>query len=247
MAEKSYKEERFEFALFVNNNLVCKRNFKINNFIDHSMESLEFKDVVDEIVNNIDEDLKSKSRVYTWLYGDVSETFQEPLEEFTSPLIEPWECTFKFVITDNKKPVIEKIWDGRGYPKAIRDKVDIANKTVKITNNEGRTFTYDKEAFFEDNKDRLSPELYCLRAMIMDKPDLLIYITKRICEVCSPRENGFKKTSDYTFVDTYGNDSTSKGKGLKYNVNIDAINKKIDSNWGKAVSDKTKAYFKTLY
>ena len=173
MAEKSYKEERFEFALFVNNNLVCKRNFKINNFIDHSMESLEFKSVVDEIVNNIDEDLKSKSRVYTWLYGDVSDTFQEPLEEFTSPLIEPWECTFKFVITDNKRPVIEKIWDGRGYPKAIRDKVDIANKTVKITNNEGRTFTYDKEAFFEDNKDRLSPELYCLRAMIMDKPDLL--------------------------------------------------------------------------
>ena len=84
MAEKSYKEERFEFALFVNNNLVCKRNFKINNFIDHSMESLEFKDVVDEIVNNIDEDLKSKSRVYTWLYGDVSGTFQEPLEEFKS-------------------------------------------------------------------------------------------------------------------------------------------------------------------
>ena len=95
MAEKSYKEERFEFALFVNNNLVCKRNFKINNFIDHSMDSAEFKDVVDEIVRNIDEDLKSKSRVYTWVYGDVSQSHQEPLDEFTSPLIEPWECTYK--------------------------------------------------------------------------------------------------------------------------------------------------------
>lgn len=247
MTEKSYKEERFEFALFVNNNLVCKRNFKINNFIDHSMNSFEFKDVVDEIVNKIDEDLKSKSRVYTWYYGDVSETLQEPLEEFHNPLIEPWECTFKFVITDNKKPVIEKIWDGRFYPKAIRDKVDIANKTVKISNKDGRTFSYDKETFFQDNQDRLSPELYCLRGMIMDKSDLLIYITKRICEVCSPRENGFKRTNDYTFVEPYGNESKSDGKGRKYNFNIDAVNRRIDSNWGKFVSEKTKAYFKTLY
>lgn len=247
MAEKSYKEERFEFALFVNNNLVCKRNFKINNFIDHSMDSAEFKDVVDEIVRNIDEDLKSKSRVYTWVYGDVSQSHQEPLDEFTNPLIEPWECTFKFVVTDNKVPVIEKIWDGRCYPKAIREKVDIANKTVKIVNKDGRTFSYDKENFFEDNKDRLSPELYCLRGMIIDKPDLLIYITKRICEVCSPRENGFKKTNDYTLTEYYGNDGSQKAKGKKYNFNIDAVNKVVDSNWGKAVSNKTKAYLKTLY
>lgn len=246
MTEKSYKEERFEFALFVNNNLVCKRNFKINNFIDHSMDSLEFKDSVDEIVSKIDEDLKSKSRVYTWYYGDTSETFQEPLEEFGAPLIEPWECTFKFVVSDNKNKVIEKIWDGSGYPKVIRDKVDIANKTVKITSKDGRVFTYGKETFFEENKDRLSPELVCLRGMILDKPDLLIYITKRICEVCSPRDNGFKKISDYTFIEPYGNDSHSKGETLKYNFNIDAINKKVDSNWGKAVSEKTKEYFSTL-
>ena len=247
MSEKNYKEERFEFALFVNNNLVCKRNFKINNFIDHSMCSEEFKYLVDELVNDIDEDLKSKSRVYTWLYGDVSTTMQEPLEEFISPLIEPWECTFKFVITDNKKVVIEKIWDGRFYPKTIREKVDIANKTVKITNKNGQTFTYEKEKFFEENNDRLTPELYCLKGMINDKPDLLIHITKRICEVCSPRDDGFKRTSDYSFISRYNNDSKTNGKGRKYNFNIDAINNKIDSNWGKAVSEKTKEYIKTLY
>ena len=28
----TYKEERFEFALYVNNNIICKRNFKINDF-----------------------------------------------------------------------------------------------------------------------------------------------------------------------------------------------------------------------
>ena len=176
--QKEFREERFEFALYVNNNLICKRNFKINNYIDESMQSLDFKNTVDQIVHMIDCDLKSKSRVYTWYYYDQ----KNPDEEFTEPLIEPWECTFKFVVSDNKQPVITKIWDGYGYPKAIRDKVDIANKTVKITNKDGKTYVYDKETYFEANKDRLSPELYVLKAQIMDKPDLLIAITKKICE-----------------------------------------------------------------
>ena len=63
-----YREERFEFALYVNNNLVCKRNFKMRNFIEGSMQSENFKHVADEIVQMIDDDLKSKSRVYTWYY-----------------------------------------------------------------------------------------------------------------------------------------------------------------------------------
>ena len=46
---KEFKEERFEFALYVNNNVICKRNFKINNYIDESMQSLDFKQKVDEI------------------------------------------------------------------------------------------------------------------------------------------------------------------------------------------------------
>ena len=58
---REYKEERFEFALFVNNNLICKRNFKINNFIDGSMQTLDFKQKIDGIVNMIHDDLASKS------------------------------------------------------------------------------------------------------------------------------------------------------------------------------------------
>ena len=65
--QKEFREERFEFALYVNNNLICKRNFKINNYIDESMQSLDFKYTVDQIVHMIDCDLKSKSRVYTLL------------------------------------------------------------------------------------------------------------------------------------------------------------------------------------
>ena len=260
--QKEFREERFEFALFVNNNLICKRNFKINNFINESMNSLDFKTTVDEIVAMIDNDLKSKSRVYTHYYFDENNID----EEFTEPCLEPWECTFKFVVSDNKKPVITKIWDGYGYPKAIRDKVDIANKTVKITTKDGKTYTYDKETYFEQNKDRLSPELYVLKAQIMDKGDLLIAITKKICETCSPREDSYQNTSDYVLSDVYKTKEYEKlpngefkkdknGKLItkktdnskKYFYSTNAMNKKFIADWGNAVSEKTKKYFSSFH
>lgn len=264
---KEFKEERFEFALYVNNNVICKRNFKINNFIDESMQSLDFKLKVDEIVEMINDDLKSKSRVFTWYYGDVADIFQDPLPELIEPLIEPWECTFKLVISDNKKEVITKIWDGYGFPKSVREKVDIANKTVKLTTKDGRTYTYDKESYFEDNKDRLSAEMYVLKAQILDKPDLLLAITKKICEVCSPREDSYKVTSDYVLSDIYkdreyevlengelkrdknGKLISKKGKtnGKKYYYSINLANRKLSADWGKLVADKTKEYFANLF
>ena len=263
--QKEFKEERFEFALYVNNNVICKRNFKINNFIDESMQSLDFKYKVDEIVDMINEDLKSKSRVFTWYYGDVADIWQEPLQELTEPLLEPWECTFKFVISDNKNEVISKIWDGYCYPKSIREKVDIANKTVKITTKDGRVYTYDKDTYFSENKERLSPELYVLKAQINDKQDLLLAITKKICEICSPREDSYQSTSDYTLSSVYkskvyeklengdlkrdknGNLVSKKGTNKKYYYSINMANKKLIADWGKSVSDKTKKYFQNLY
>lgn len=262
MENKEFKEERFEFALYVNNNLICKRNFKINNYIDESMQSINFKETVDEIVNMIDSDLKSKSRVYTWYYYDENNVD----DEFNEKLLEPWECTFKFVVSDNKVPVITKIWDGYGYPKSVRDKVDIANKTVKIINKDGKIYTYDKETYFESNKDRLSPELYVLKAQINDKPDLLIAITKKICETCSPREGSFQHTSHYTLKDIYkdkeyeklengelkrdknGNLISKKNDNVKkYYYSLNLMNKKLMYDLSKSVAEKTKKYFSSLY
>ena len=51
---KDYREERFEFTIYVNDNIICKRNFKIFNFIEGSMNTLEFNETVDKIVNIID-------------------------------------------------------------------------------------------------------------------------------------------------------------------------------------------------
>lgn len=253
--ERDYKEERFEFTIYVNDNIICKRNFRIYNFIENSMNTLEFKEKLDEIVHLIDDDLKSKSRVYSWYYFNPE--FPEDNEEFTSPLIESWTCTFKIVISDNKRDVITKIWDGYAYPKYIRDKVDLSNKNVKVTNKDGQTFSYEKEAFFKANEGRLSFEQEMLKGMIMDKPDVLLQITKKICEVCSPskdeiKEKGYfdpkenaKYLSKYTVIDDYG--KTENGQSKKYCYSIRMANKKREKDWERAVMEKTKKYFKSLY
>lgn len=244
--QKEYREERFEFALFVNNNLICKRNFKINNYIDGSMQSSDFKLKVDEIVRSIDDDLKSKSRVYNWFYDDIDEA-----------LLEPWECTFKFVVLDNKREIITKIWDGRGYPKSVREKVDLANKFVKIIGKDGKITSYEKEKYFEQNQDKLSHDLYVLKNQIMDKGDVLLNITRKICEVCSPKEGMQQSLKDFTMSETYrsfeyGTDEDGKivakrpKKGKKYFFGANAY-KKFMHDWGNAVSEKTKKYFDNLY
>lgn len=259
---KDYSENRFEFSLYVNDNLICKRNFRIQNYIEGCMHSINFKETVDGIVKLIDDDLKSKSRVYTWYYFNEDDI----LDEFKNPLLEPWECTFRFEVTDNKKLVISRIWDGYAYPKAIREKVDIANKVVKITTREGRTYTYDKETFFKDNADRLTPEMYVLKAMIMDKQDIISLITRTICEKCSPREDEYTSIGDYTVSEIYrsrevilNEDGTPKldkngeklykktAESKKYLYSVALTNKKYIADWANAVSEKTKKYFETLY
>ena len=263
---RDYKEERFEFAIYVNDNIICKRNFRIYNFIENSMNTLEFKEKVDEIVHLIDDDLKSKSRVYTWHYYNPD--YPEDNEELVSPLIDPWTCTFKLVISDNKREVITKIWDGYAYPKFIRERVDLSNKNVKITNKDGQTFAYEKEGFFKANEGRLSFELETIKGMIMGKQDVLLQITKKICEACSPSKDEIKEKSlkgyfDYrdndkylekfTVVDEYGNDEITEkhlGKDVEpteYSYDLNIANREIEKEWEKALQKKTNKYFKDLY
>lgn len=270
---KDYKEERFEFALFVNDNIICKRNFKIFNFIEGSMNTLEFKDAVDGVVKLIDDDLKSKSRVFTWYYFNPNEP--DAFEEFAGKPLEPWACTFKLVISDNHREVISKIWDGYAYPKPIREKVDLSNKNVKVMNKEGQTFLYEKESFFKSNEGRLSFEHEVLKAMIGDKPDVLAQITKKICEACSPSREELKEAGRFnpresskyltgftTYEDYYpGSETVVKkgengeevkvtkkiGKPRRYAYSLAIANRKVENDWGRVVAEKTKKYFKEFY
>lgn len=241
-SKRVYEEGRFEFIIYLNDDIICKRNLVIHNFIEHSMETLDFKICIDNIVRMIDDDLKSKSRVYTWNYFNPNET---PAEEFTAPLLDPWTCVFKIVITDNKRVVHERIWDGYAYPRFVRDKVDLTNKNVRVYNKEtGEIEIIPKEEFFASRGSNLPFYFQTLRDMIMDKGDVIAQIARQICDVCTAREGSYENLSDYTISENY----KSKGqKAIKYNYNMDAVNQKYITGWAKAVAEKTKAYMETLY
>ena len=70
MAEKTFEtpvKERFDFVLSVNGNIVCRRNFAINNFQEKSLGSVHLTDAVMACVELIDKDLKEKTDIYNYL------------------------------------------------------------------------------------------------------------------------------------------------------------------------------------
>ena len=70
MAEKTFeplKEERFGFIFTINDNIVCKRFFGINNFQERSLGSVHLADAVAACVDMINNDLKEKTNIYNAL------------------------------------------------------------------------------------------------------------------------------------------------------------------------------------
>ena len=246
------KENRFEFSLYVNENLICARNFRINMFYEDSMRSIEFLHTARGIVDLIKKDLVSKSRIYSWFYdGPVCDDLElmknvkggeyvpkkrhyEP-ESVFNVKIEPWEVTFKFVILDKKKstPVFEEIWDGSVYPKTVREKVDLSNRKDRFT--EGDSF--------------LSFDNYLWKAMVNEKPNLINEITKRICNACSPvnamsydqeRRQRFKPQApndEYSFCDFY----RTKVNTMEKNIETGELEKVV-----KVIDEKKYIYGETL-
>jgi len=202
-AKQEWDMNRFEFALFINDFLICKRSFPINGYVEKSMQTPEFKNEVDKIVELIDEDLKSKSRIYTWYHSTFDNPEWEP-EMFTEPLIEEGELVLKFVVYDNGEEVISRQWDARYYPSYVRKCIDLTNRQVKIMKDDRATI-YDKEKFFADHGSQLSGDLYVLMHMLSDKENLVPIIQKYINEVCSSYVGFYEKASDYHNVVEYKN------------------------------------------
>lgn len=207
---RKWEKSRFDFALYYNDSLICKRNFQINGYIEKSMQTLEFKNELDKMVELIHNDLVSKSRIYTWAhypefkFVEGKEMFPEwEPEIMLEALIPEGEAVFKFAVLDNGVEVASRSWDGRYFPSYVRKNVDLTNRQVRITRGE-RTNTYDKEKFFAEHE-QLFGELYVLKQMIGDKEDLVPKIQNMIYEVCSSYDGYFEKLADYHTTEEYNN------------------------------------------
>lgn len=262
LKSKKYKDGRFEFVLYINDFIICRRTFDIDDYIEKSMNSTEFRIEADSVVELIKNDLRSKSNVYTWYYADQDGHYYED-NILNQPLPPEWEYTFKFVVIDNgrypdfrRRRVYCRIWDGGVYPKPIRDRVDISNRTLRMMGKDGNSIIIDIKSYFEENKDRLSNDMYIKRAIYAGRDNLIDTIIKTFQDTCSPKngseedcldevftdpENGWKiphmELTDYTMDDTFQN---ADGKTVRYTHNIGEYNRRLMYKWTKAAS-KAKA------
>jgi hypothetical protein len=93
---KKIEEQRFEFVLYINNNIICQRYFHIFDFNEDSIKSLEVKEMMDEITGMhnckfgslgiIPNYLKEKSAQYLWdnynpYFNQTDETYKAPAKK----------------------------------------------------------------------------------------------------------------------------------------------------------------------
>lgn len=212
---KEYKEERFEIQMYINGDVICKRNFRINNFIEGSMNTLEFLDTMTEVKAMLERDLKEKTRVYLWHVCGPEYRFlanAEPLgpyekgdelvnhehvwnrtEESSEKKPEPYSTAIRFVVTDRNVPVYECLIDASCYPKYIRDRIDFTNRQEGVIN--------DVKVRFEVmDKDRMSAENYLMMCILEGREDLTRTIVSMICKTCSPSKEWFESAERKGFM-----------------------------------------------
>lgn len=234
-------KEPYEFRLLIDDNIICQRYFKINNFNPNSLHSLELTDTIRECANMIDEDLKSKTRVYMWHMAPlVFQNEAEMRDWFAKP-----ENAVKVKMFENivlrDKDASEYTWDGE---KLIFCEKKICDGTFTNILTEKDTLTYEFAFYVNDRKiastifdgvyphyirrnidlsntrgkfegedlSRLGFESYILNRLVYDRQDLIKKIVKEICYVCSVPEDSF-----YTQVETF---KKPNGEVVTYPLNI---------------------------
>jgi hypothetical protein len=155
-------EERFQFKLFVNDHIVCQRYFKINKFNEESLSSTGFKDIIDLCARMIDEDLKSKTRVYLGITAPIVMKNIEQMTKYLDTVRPNWvgktnytywddlEIGSTFYISEEKR---ELVWDGKQFNET-RQLPDLNCLTIPIDDEENPT-TF-KFVFLDDDKEIMS-------------------------------------------------------------------------------------------
>ena len=234
-------KEPYEFRLLIDDNIICQRYFKINNFNPNSLSSLELIDVIRECANMIDEDLKSKTRIYLWYMAPfVFQNETEMKQWFDNPENHSKVRYFENIILRDKNST-EYTWNGE---KLILCDKKICDGTFTTPLTEKDTLTYEFAFYVNDKKvvstvfdgvyphyirrnidlsntrgkfdgedlTRLSFESYILNRLVYDKQDLIKKIVKEICYVCSMPENSY-----YTQVETF---KKPNGEVVTYPLNV---------------------------
>lgn len=149
----AYKS-KFQFLIWVNDNVICQRYFKINGFNEESVYTEEFSNCMNGIVESIQKDLESKSRIFMW-YTNLKEPMK--MQGFIrNEDVEKYGREFLSILTDSSIRGKIEAPDGKIYTK------EYINYNENVTNDYGElerpndgefifkfSFLIDDKAVFE--------------------------------------------------------------------------------------------------
>ena len=128
---KKIEEQRFEFILYINKHIICQRYFSIRDYNEKSTNSLELKELMDNIVGISNDEygtmgiitnhLKKKSAEYLYKFYNP---YNPPKEEPYKNIFEK-EDIFDFEIRVDKTTVALSTFSGNYFPPQVRYQVDI--------------------------------------------------------------------------------------------------------------------------
>jgi hypothetical protein len=150
MNEYNKNEElRYQFVLYINDNIICQRYFNIFDFNEDSLNSIELKELMESVagMNNgnhgslgiIPRYLQRKSLTYLW---DNYNPYATQYDENNKNIFERKD-NFQFEIKIDEKSVAKTEFSGNYFPPKIRYAVDVREIIPEIIS-EVRSFLSQK-------------------------------------------------------------------------------------------------------
>ena len=262
-------KEPYEFRLLIGDNIICQRYFRIFNFNPASLCSSELTDTVRRCAKMIDDDLKSKSRVYSWYMAplvfnneeEMRSWFSNPNNTFHQNSLKNARIGENIIFKDGTDCKFS--WDGE---KIITTDKPFEDTTFTSELTDKDVITYEFAFYVNDRKvistifDGIYP--YYIRRNIdlsnsrgkfkgedISRLGFESYFLNRL--VSDKEDLIYKIIEDICYVCSIRNNSwytlinefkDSKGKKVNYNLNYNDP-KIINTKYAKEIS-KAEKYFK---
>lgn len=261
----AYKS-KFQFLIWINDNVICQRYFKINGFNEDSIQTSEFIQCMDSIVRSIQEDLESKSRIFMW-----KTNYKSPLKLtgfLTEEEMEKYGSDFVSIMMDDSIRGDVVAPDGKVFHKSYMEYPEGSYPDFNDSERPAEWEYVFKFAFLIDDVpvyERIwdgnvypkfvrngvdltnSYSSYSNSTASFNTNSPLIksmqegkinLISDFIRRICNTLSNTY--TDKYEYTRTFG-----KYGGKKYNY-VSSYDS-FKQGWKKVTNDKTREYFGTMY
>ena len=122
--------QKFEFLLYINENIICQRYFSVNNFNPSSIRSVDIHELNYEVVDMIKATLKEKAKDYLWKY--YNPYIPQKPEDVPNRNVFEKEDFFDFEIRIDNRTISKTRFSANFYPPKVKYSVDIRKIISKI-------------------------------------------------------------------------------------------------------------------